>query len=79
MIAKQGLCGMDLVEIAPPYDVSDMTAQLGCRVIMDVLDRAVTAGRSGRRAGGLCRSPDEAPTVFHPASQVTARDLAKYE
>jgi agmatinase len=53
MIAKEGLCGMDLVEIAPPYDVSDMTAQLGCRVIMDVLGTLVAEGRLGaRRAGG---------------------------
>jgi agmatinase len=53
MIARHGLCGMDLVEIAPPYDVSDMTAQLGCRVIMDVLGTLVAEGRIGaRRAGG---------------------------
>ena len=29
MIAREGICGMEVVEIAPPYDVSDMTAQLG--------------------------------------------------
>jgi len=52
MIAKQGLCGMDLVEIAPPYDVSDMTAQLGCRVIMDVLGTLVAEGRVGARKTG---------------------------
>jgi len=49
MIAKQGLCGMDLVEIAPPYDVSDMTAQAGCRVIMDVLGTLVAEGWVGTR------------------------------
>jgi agmatinase len=49
MIAKEGICGMDLVEISPPYDVSDMTAQLGCRVIMDVLGVMVAEGHIGKR------------------------------
>jgi hypothetical protein len=35
---------MEVVEIAPPYDVSDMTAQLGCRAIMDVLGTMVEEG-----------------------------------
>ena len=52
MIAKEGLCGMDLVEISPPYDVSDMTAQLGCRVIMDVLGTMVAEGHIGKRKAG---------------------------
>jgi agmatinase len=52
MIAKERLCGMDLVEIAPPYDVSDMTAQLGCRVIMDVLGTMVAEGHLGTRPSG---------------------------
>ena len=51
MIAKEGICGMDLVEISPPYDVSDMTAQLGCRVIMDVLGTLVAEGHLGKRKG----------------------------
>jgi agmatinase len=50
MIAREGICGMEVVEIAPPYDVSDMTAQLGCRAIMDVLGSLVTEGKIGHRA-----------------------------
>jgi agmatinase len=49
MIAREGLCGMEVVEIAPPYDVSDVTAQLGCRAIMDVLGTLVEAGKLGTR------------------------------
>jgi agmatinase len=49
MIAREGLCGMEVVEIAPPYDVSDVTAQLGCRAIMDVLGTLVEAGELGTR------------------------------
>jgi len=52
LVAKEGLAGMELVEICPPYDVSDMTAQLGCRAIMDVLGAMVDAGRIGRRMDG---------------------------
>jgi agmatinase len=49
MIAREGICGMEVVEIAPPYDVSDITAQLGCRAIMDVLGTLVEAGKLGTR------------------------------
>ena len=49
MIAREGICGMEVVEIAPPYDVSDVTAQLGCRAIMDVLGTLVEAGHLGAR------------------------------
>jgi agmatinase len=56
MIAREGICGMEVVEIAPPYDVSDMTAQLGCRAIMDVLGTLVTEGRLGHRT-----LPEDAP------------------
>jgi agmatinase len=52
MIAREGICGMEVVEIAPPYDVSDMTAQLGCRAIMDVLGTLVAEGKLGSRGGG---------------------------
>jgi arginase family enzyme len=49
MVAREGICGMEVVEIAPPYDVSDMTAQLGARAIMDVLGTLVEEGHLGKR------------------------------
>jgi agmatinase len=49
MVAREGICGMEVVEIAPPYDVSDMTAQLGCRAILDVLGTLVEEGHLGTR------------------------------
>lgn len=49
MAAKEGLIGMDLVEIAPPYDVADVTSQLGARVIMDTLATLVDNGHLGSR------------------------------
>lgn len=47
LAAREGLQGMELVEVSPPYDVSDITALLGGRVIMDVLATLVEAGKLG--------------------------------
>ena len=49
LIAREGLHGMEVVEVSPPYDVADITALLGGRVIMDVLASLVEAGKLGRR------------------------------
>ena len=40
------LCGMELVEVSPPYDVADVTALLGHRVILETL-----SGLALRRMG----------------------------
>jgi agmatinase len=57
-IAQEGICGMEVVEVAPPYDVSDMTAQLACRAVMDVLGTLVAQGKLGQRAAKAER-PEE--------------------
>jgi arginase len=49
LIAKEGLCAMEVVEVSPPYDVNDNTAQLACRVILDALGSLVVAGKLGHR------------------------------
>lgn len=46
-VAAAGICGMELVEISPPYDTSDITALVGTRVIVDALGSAVAAGSLG--------------------------------
>ncbi len=48
-IAAEGLCGMEVVEVSPPYDVNDNTAQLACRVVLDVLGTLVANGHLGHR------------------------------
>jgi arginase family enzyme len=50
VIAREGLCGMEVVEVSPPYDVNDNTAQLACRVMLDVLCSLVAEGKLGARA-----------------------------
>ncbi len=68
MVAREGICGMEVVEISPPYDVSDMTAQLGCRAIMDVLGTLVEEGHLGRRPRREKRREEQ------PEAQETAGD-----
>jgi agmatinase len=64
LIAREGICGMEVVEVAPPYDVSDMTAQLACRAVMDVLGTLVSEGKLGtRRAADEAERPAEEPAV----------------
>jgi agmatinase len=60
LIAREGICGMEVVEVAPPYDVSDMTAQLACRAVMDVLGTLVAEGKLGSRAAKE-REPAQSP------------------
>ncbi len=54
LIAREGLCGMEVVEVAPPYDVNQNTSQLACRVVLDVLGTLTTEGKLGHRAQVLC-------------------------
>ena len=37
LVARSNVVGFDLVEVAPPYDSSQLTAQLGARLIVDFL------------------------------------------
>ncbi|MDF5758842.1 arginase family protein [Spongiactinospora sp. TRM90649] len=48
----EGLLGMEVVEVSPPYDSSDVTSLLGVRLICDVLAASVKAGELGRTRGG---------------------------
>ncbi len=53
LIAREGLCGMEVVEVAPPYDVNDNTAQLACRVMLDALGSMVADGKLGHRSKAM--------------------------
>ncbi|WP_413204111.1 agmatinase family protein [Rhodospirillum sp. A1_3_36] len=60
-IAAEGLCGMELVEVSPPYDTSDITALMGTRVIVDVLGTMVANGVMGKHKGHI----DKPVTIPH--------------
>lgn len=54
LVAEEGICAMEVVEVAPAYDVSDITSLLAVRAMLDVLATLVDAGhlpRKDRRAG----------------------------
>lgn len=44
LVAKEGICAMEVVEVAPAYDVSDITALLAVRAMLDVLAVLVDEG-----------------------------------
>lgn len=52
-VAAEGLCGMEIVEVSPPYDTSDITALFGTRVIVDALGSMVAAGKLGAHKGHI--------------------------
>lgn len=46
-VAAEGLCGMEIVEVSPPYDTSEITSLFAVRVIVDALGAMVQAGKLG--------------------------------
>lgn len=60
-VAAEGICGMELVEVAPPYDQSEITALMGTRVIVDVLGSLVASGNLGKHK----RHIDKPVTIPH--------------
>jgi agmatinase len=49
LVAREGLAGMEVVEVAPAYDPSDMTALVAVRGIMDVVATLVNENKLGRK------------------------------
>jgi hypothetical protein len=77
LATREGLAGMEIVEVSPPYDVADITALLGGRVIMEVLATLIEAGKLGKHASDRAKSPQEASTKTAEESerQPDTRDL----
>ena len=47
LVAAEGLCGLEVVEVSPPYDTSDITALVGVRVVVEALGSMVAHGKLG--------------------------------
>jgi agmatinase len=47
LVVKEGICGLEVVEVSPPYDTSDITALLGVRVVVEALGTLVAHGKMG--------------------------------
>lgn len=46
-VAKEGLCGMEVVEVSPPYDHADITSLMALRIVVDALGAMVAHGTMG--------------------------------
>ena len=46
-VAQEGVVAMEVVEVSPPYDISDITALLGVRAMVDVLATMVKHNQLG--------------------------------
>jgi agmatinase len=46
-VAKEGLCGMEVVEVSPPYDHADITSLMALRICVDALGAMVSHGTMG--------------------------------
>ena len=66
IVTREGLVGMEVVEVAPQYDVGEITSLLGVRVINNVLGTLVEEGKLGAR-------PDET-IKSDPAVEAAAAD-----
>ena len=51
------LAGMDVVEVAPPYDQSEITAYLANRIVLEALSGM--AWRRRKEAGEIMRAPGD--------------------
>ncbi|CAB9503135.1 Probable agmatinase 2 [Seminavis robusta] len=47
LVAKEGLCGMEVVEVSPPYDHADITSLMALRIVVDALGAMVSHGTMG--------------------------------
>jgi agmatinase len=47
-VAKEGLCGMEVVEVSPPYDHADITSLMAMRIVVDALGAMVGHGVMGK-------------------------------
>ena len=60
IVQRAPICGLEVVEVSPPYDVSDMTALLAARVICDTMGHLVVSGQLPRK---------QKPDYIHPYAQ----------
>lgn len=44
------VCGLEVVEVSPPYDISDMTSLMAARVICDTMAHLVVSGQLPRKS-----------------------------
>jgi agmatinase len=48
LVAAEGVCGLEVVEVSPPYDTSDITALMAVRIVAETLGAVVAHGKLGQ-------------------------------
>ena len=48
LVCAPGICGLEVVEVSPPYDTSDITALMGVRVAVEALGSMCAHGTLGK-------------------------------
>ncbi|CAJ1960634.1 unnamed protein product [Cylindrotheca closterium] len=48
LVAAEGLCGMEVVEVSPPYDHADITSLMALRIVVEALGSMVAHGTMGK-------------------------------
>lgn len=56
-VAAEGVIGMEVVEVSPPYDIADVTSLLGVWTILEALGSLVQAGKLGRGNANTATPP----------------------
>ena len=60
IVQRAPICGLEVVQVSPPYDISDITALLAARVICDTMGHLVVSGQLPK---------SEKPAYIHPEAQ----------
>jgi agmatinase len=60
IVQNTTVCGLEVVEVSPPYDISDMTALMATRVICDTMAHLVISGQLPRK---------QKPSYIHSVAQ----------
>ncbi|NET30762.1 MAG: agmatinase family protein [Cyanothece sp. SIO1E1] len=63
IVRSAPVCGLEVVEVSPPYDVSDMTALMATRVICDALAHLVLSGQLPRSTKPAYIHPEAEPEM----------------
>ena len=50
IVEKAPVCGLEIVEVSPPYDISDITSLMATRVICDTMAHLVLSGQLPRQS-----------------------------
>ena len=61
IIRRAPVCGMEIVEVSPPYDISDITSLMATRVICDTMAHLVLSGQLPR---------EEKPNYIYPEANM---------